>query len=152
MVFAKKPKNVRLVVVSPTYSDPAVYDADSVKFEFGWSRSDIGIDVTIHNNTNSRIYVEWENTRLDDEPICFGNDNSFTYRDTKPDEVIHKGSYSKKFVAKKRQFEIETLRLFYWQTFKEYGESARCPLIIPIRFGDKVVDFSFELQVISDKE
>ncbi len=153
IAIAKKPKNVRLAIVSPQYKDPAVFQDDNVTFEFSWDSSDIGVNVKISNNTDSRIYIEWENSRLDDEPICFGSDNSFTYRDQKPDEVVHSGSYSKRFVARKSQFENEYRRLFYWDsTFKKYGESSAVPIIIPVKIGDNVTDYSFQIKVVSDKE
>ena len=151
MVVAKKPKNIRLAVVSPVYSDVGVYETDSLIFRFSWSSgSDIGVDVTIENNSQSRVYIEWSNTRLDDEPICFGTDNVFTYQNTKPDEVIHKGSKARRFVARQSQFSNEYKQLFYWDEIKKYGHSMKRDIIIPIKQNGVTYDHVITLQVISD--
>ncbi len=150
MAIAKKHKDTRLIVEAPVFSETASFEVDSIRFSFEWkSYSDIGVKVTIDNNTTSRIYVEWNNTRLRDEPICFGDDNSFTYRDSKPDEVIHRGSYARRFIARQSQFENESKRLFNWETFEEFGSSAVCKLIIPIKRDNKVTDYLIELRVVA---
>lgn len=143
-------KQVRLVVEEPVSSDSPIYEDNLVRFSFSWDYwSDIGLDVTIENKTQQRIYVEWENARIKDEPIVFGDDYKLFAHREKPDEVIHIGSKSKRFIARVSQVDNDGLRLFYWNTFKKYGESAICHVIIPIRFDNKTVDYKIGLKVKS---
>lgn len=156
VIYAKKPKvrNERIIVVSPVLSEDATYSVDSIQFKFGWkSYKDFGIDVTISNDKDSCIFVEWNNVRLGDEPICFGTDNSFTYTDKKYDEIVYDGSYTKKFIAKQSQFNnIEFARLFHWDIYKKEGRSAKIEVIIPIKSMGKTTVYRIKTMIMADIE
>ena len=118
----------------PVKTETCFFEDWSINVSFEWSEyKNYGVTVYIKNITDSRICVEWENARIDDEQICFGNDNSFTYRDKKPDEVVHSGSQCKRI-----------------SNINEYSGSGGRDFIIPIRIGDEVTDYKFTLEVIGD--
>lgn len=149
--IAKKPKNLRLVMKEPVKTETCFFEDWSINVSFEWSEyKNYGVTVYIKNITDSRICVEWENARIDDEQICFGNDNSFTYRDKKPDEVVHSGSQCKRFIARRSEFEVDGRSLFYISNINEYSGSGGRDFIIPIRIGDEVTDYKFTLEVIGD--
>ena len=153
LVSAKSPKNMKLVMVKPIYNGQCTYNDWGAVISFEWSEyKNYGVTVNIKNETDSRIYVEWENARIDDEPICFSTDNSFTYQNQKPDEVVHSGSECKRFIAKRSEFEIEGRDFFHMSILKEYGSSEEVDFIIPVRFKDKTEDYKFSLKVVADKE
>lgn len=151
--FAKRPKNVRLVMTKPIYNEQCVYNDWGAVISFEWNDyKNYGVTVSIKNETDSRIYVEWGNARIEDETVCFGNDNSLTYRDKKEDEVIHAGSTCERFIARQSEFEIDGREFFYMNMIKRYGDSGERDIIIPIRFEDKTIDYRFSLKVIADTE
>ena len=151
MSFAKKPKNIRLVMVSPISSETPVYENDSIRFEFEWrDYKNYGIYIKIINSKTSRIYVEWENARVQNERLCFGDDNIITYKQKREDEVIHASSYSRKFVGRKSDFTGRDTQIFPMSKVKETGESECREIILPIKHEDKTTDYRFALKIIGD--
>lgn len=148
MPLAINARGYKLIMKEPVQREDCVYNDWSVVISFEWSEyKNYGITVNIKNESDSRIYVEWENARIEDEPICFGNDNSFTYRDRKADEVVHAGSTCKRFIARQSEMEIDGRELFYTKYVNAYGEAGCRDFIIPIRIGDEVRDYKFKLTV-----
>lgn len=141
-------KNYKLVMAEPIRNENCIYNDWSVVISFEWSEyKNYGVTVIVKNESDSRIYIEWENARIDDEPICFGNDNLLSYKDRKPDEIVHAGSQSKRFIARQSEFEYDGRKLFYLKNLDVYGETGRRTLIIPIRIGDEIKDYRFALAV-----
>lgn len=150
---AKKLKNLRLVLESPVQSEIAAFTSDSITFEFDWDRfRNFGITMSISNNTKGRVYIEWNNMRIDDERIAFGSDNMLSYQNDKADEVIHSGSRCVRFVAPWGQFSNRYRQMFYIKGIKKFNESGIRTLIVPIRFDKDVVDYRFEIKVVADKD
>ena len=141
-------RDYKLVMLEPIQNETCVFNGFSFSISFEWSEyENYGVTVIVKNESDSRIYVEWENARIEDEPICFGTDNSFSYRDRKPDEVVHSGSRCKRFIARQSQFKYEGRELFHKKWAKERGISEKVVIIIPVRSGEKVKDYRFTLAV-----
>lgn len=141
-------RGYKLIMKEPVEREDCVYNDWSVVISFEWSEyKNFGITVNIKNESDKRIYVEWENTRIEDEPICFDNDNSFTYRDRKADEVVHAGSTCRRFIARQSEMEIDGREFFYTKHAKEFGEAGGRDIIIPIRIGEEVKDYKFTLAI-----
>ena len=141
-------RGYKLIMKEPVEMEDCVYNDWSVVISFEWSEyKNFGITVNIKNESDKRIYVEWENARIEDEPICFDNDNSFTYRDRKADEVVHAGSTCRRFIARQSEMEIDGREFFYTKHAKEFGEAGGRDIIIPIRIGEEVKDYKFTLAI-----
>lgn len=110
----------------------------------------------LENKTSKRLYIEWENARLDGDRPTFGTDNMLNAKDKKEDELVVSGSKS------------ITRSLFvdanHWSTSSALGENVRTPwlnyklketgiqtidFLLPLRFADgSTDDIKFQLQLI----
>lgn len=114
------------------------FEDDSVRFDFEWhSYSPHFLKVVIKNKTNSRIVVEWENSRISNAPVCFRSDNIFTFNNAKADEVVHSGSKSEKEIGERESPEYRSL-VFYDDLIKRNGNCTN-KVIIPIRFSSGLI-------------
>lgn len=139
--FVEKITNACLI--SPYYSELHAYENDSVSVVFNFSR--YFIEVEVFNKTDNRIYIEWENARLDDSKVVFDDDRPITMGLKKEEEVVasRRSSESRK-ITKKSKFIGDTL--YELINLKKY-ESIDFDVLLPIRFGDKSVDYQFKLCV-----
>ena len=150
---AKRPKNVRMVMTEPVMREDCTYSDYVATIAFSWSEyRNYGVTVTVSNETDSRIYVEWGNARIDDEPVCFGNDNMLTYRDRKEDEVVHVGSKCQRLIVRQSELEIDGRDFFPMRLLREYGRSGGRTVIIPVRHGEEVTDYVFKLEAVADRQ
>ena len=144
MVAKKKVKYKKVYdfyVTSPQDAKLKYYEDSRVSFTFDWKEyKNYCISVRIKNLTDSRIYVEWENARIDNSQVTFDTDTYRNYQDPKPDEVIHGGSYTERNLME-RKYIHSSIGIFPIDFMKYGGDSSSCNLIIPIRFGDEVVDY-----------
>lgn len=119
------------------------FEDDSVRFEFDYSMylHPKFLTVNIKNKTDSRLYVEWENARINDDQICFKTDNAFSFNNPKPDEVIHANSESTKEIGNRQYFNKGSVNLFNESSIKAHGRSLQ-ELILPIRYASgKIIDY-----------
>ena len=135
----------------PVTNQECKFSDNGVTIYFEWSEyKNYGITLIVKNETKERIYIEWSNARIEDEPICFGNDNSFTYLNSKPDEVIHAGSTCERFITRQSEFETEGREFFYLSYLKKYNTAGSRSVIIPIKRGSDTKDYRFMLGVVGE--
>lgn len=137
----KKKVAYKLCVEAPVMSDIPQYENDSVCFDFDWFGC--FLKIRVGNKTNKRVFVEWENVRMNDNPICFDDDNAFTYQTPKENEVIHAGSYSRKTIMKRNNFDYYA-PLFSKFMLEEFHH-AFVRLIVPIKYETETVDYNIRL-------
>ena len=144
MTFAQK---YCLNVESPCYSDTATFENDSIRCEFFWnSIINNSLGVTITNKLKSRIYVEWNNVRIDDEPICFETDTRFTYKLKKEDDAIAQGGKTKKIILTYNLFESALFHMFYKRNIKKKGYDER-RINLSIKYQTESIDYPIVLRV-----
>ena len=88
--------------------------------------SEKALYLIIHNKTNKRIYLEWENFRIDNSAIAFDTDRRIKMDEPKSDEYIS------------AWWDIDKI--------KKMGEQFS-KVIIPIRVNDKNIDYVFQIGV-----
>lgn len=137
----KKPKKLfkyNIEIVSKTNVKSDSIDFCCNLYEFGkWLNSFV-----VTNNTNERIYVEWENARIANGKIIFGDDSKLTMRNPKTDEAISSNSNSiKRDITSLNIYESLFGNLFHYLNLKkEVGTKETIMVLIPIKFADNNVD------------
>lgn len=103
-------------------------------------------DFVCKNSTDERIFIEWENARLNSDKIIFGDDTRLTMRDTKADEAVspHGNSITRQIAALKQIQPDITYALFPASVDKvlkkELGKKGTVEVKIPIRFMDNHIE------------
>ena len=144
VIYAQK---YRLNVESPCYSDTATFENDSIKCVFEWSSiTNNSLELTITNKLNSRIYVEWENVRIDDEPICFETDTKFTYKQKKENDAVAQGGKTKKEIQTYNLFESALFHMFYKSNIKKKGYDER-RINLSIKYQTESIDYPIVLRL-----
>lgn len=110
------------------------------------------LHVMISNKTNDRIAVEWENTKIFNEQVCFSNDSRLTMGRAKQDEVIMSGSYtSKNILPKGNVLSSSVIPLLNSKSLKK-GETRGLYVTIPIKYKGKIYDIEVSLTASAVKE
>lgn len=108
--------------------------------------------VEIENKTDERIYVEWENARIKDGKVIFGNDSPLTMSREKPDEAIAKGGKCKKEISSNHYYSSSTsglLPIVYKKTIKKKGFQL-VDINIPIKYKGESIDIPLTLKFVFD--
>lgn len=103
--------------------------------------TDATIIISINNKSANRIYIEWQNARMNGDEVGFGSDSATSFRYVKPDEAVSPNSASVlRSVFAKNQFSVE-------EFLNEHPLSRRnivmnegssfSTISIPIRFDEK---------------
>lgn len=106
-------------------------------------------DFQVTNNTDERIYIEWQNARFGGNQIAFGTDTRLTLSQPKPDEVVYANSSSISRSITGQNFilsDMQYVYLPYSRIYKNVGEKAYLEIIIPIRYSDGKED-DFKLMI-----
>ncbi len=155
VVVGKKKVKYRPVydyyVTSPQNLKSKSFEDSCVRFTFEWYEyKNYCISVEIRNKTNSRIYVEWENVRIDNGSICFKTDTYANYMDPKPDEVIHAKGYTRKELLERDNVGYD-IKFFRTSFLRVPGDKTTNTLIIPIRVGDNVYDYKIDVSLFLER-
>lgn len=99
------------------------------------------------NNTNDRIFIEWENARCEGGKIVFGDDRRITMNNAKPDEAVSSKETSlTRSVTSYNRIGSDNIRPLYSLKLLKGGSSDIVTLKIPVRFKDgSVEEYTFEV-------
>ena len=148
---AKKPKPVftcQLNVVSKTSERGKLikFNGEARDWDVSWIRN-----FRVNNNTDERIYIEWENARVINSRVIFGDDRRITMGNPKADEAIsaHGSSISREITSEVCIGDSFVLPLFRPKDLKKnIGSKDYVFFMIPIRYSDNTVEeFKLELTV-----
>lgn len=76
------------------YSEGLTNEYEDSIIRVNFDVSEKALYLIIHNKTNKRIYLEWENFRIDNSAIAFDTDRRIKMDEPKSDEVIFPGNNS----------------------------------------------------------
>lgn len=98
------------------------------------------------NGTDERIFIEWENARLNGDKVIFGDDTRLTMRNPKTDEAVSPHSSSiVRMIASIGQI-LPDIRVALFPASvdkmlkKELGKKGTVEVKIPIRFTDNHIE------------
>ena len=150
MVFAfsfsvnakKKPKPIfksQLEVKTTKPSERSnliIFEAEAREYDENFIK-----DFQVENKTDDRIYIEWENARIDGGKVVFGDDRFITKDNPKADEAVssHSKSLSRDITYNTSGdyliplFRVKELK-------KDIGTKRHMFLTIPIRYMDNTID------------
>ena len=141
---AKKPKPIikyRLAVTN-VVSEKGKQISFSCSTPSEYSTSFI-IGFHIENNTDERIYIEWENARITDSRVVFGNDSRITMGNPKADEAVsaHSNSIRRDITGELYIGSNWVLDLYNPKKLKKNLGSVDVTFIkIPIKYKDGTVE------------
>ena len=118
------------------------YEDSIVKIYFDVNEKSLYLK--IYNKTKNRMYLEWENFRIDNSAIAFDTDRRLKMDEQKSDEVIFPDNYSThNYVIPKKAVEDSYIK-DWWNIdkIKKAGEQFT-KVIIPIRVNDINIDYVF---------
>lgn len=139
----KKPKPVfkfKLEVTS-TQSDRGKlieFHGEAKEWDENWIRN-----FYIRNNTNERVYIEWENARLTGSRIIYGDDRRITMGNPKADEAVsaHGSSIMRQITGETYIGSEWVIPLFRTKDLKKnLSDKDYTFIMIPIRYLDNTVE------------
>lgn len=99
--------------------------------------------IKLKNKTEERIYIEWENARIDHRKVVFGHDYVSKQNDIKGDECVIRGEESEYvFLFFRDGSSIENDDFMY----KASWGTKDVSLILPIRKNNKELDYRFTIR------
>ena len=120
------------------------FDAYGSEYSGYWIRN-----FEVKNGTDERIYIEWENARLDGSRVVFGDDSRISMRNPKADEAVssHETSISREITGEKKIDDEYQIELYNVRDLKKknLGLKDRTYIIRPIRYMDGTVE-EFKLE------
>lgn len=125
--------------------DKPAYENDFAIIKLGllWDKFLI---VEIENKTEDRLYIEWENARLDNNKIVFGDDTMLTMRNEKTDEVVIAHAKTKKRLTRRDYvFENMVKKLTTKSIIKKNGSDS-ATFVLPIKYNEKTYDLLLNLK------
>jgi len=97
----------------------------------------------IENGTDERIYIEWENARVTNSRVVFGDDRRISMGNPKADEAVsvHNRSIMRDITGETYIGRRTLLPLYEPEQLKKnIGQSDTTYLLIPIRYSDGTVE------------
>lgn len=147
----KKPKGEVAIELTPSTSSSTSYTDSIITVDIRPDWSGSFFKVNIHNNTQGRIYVEWENARIDGNKVLFSDDRPITMNQKKEDEVIMAGDmiYGKEITSKGKYYDsLGLLPLYKEKEMKKNGREYSYTIILPIRLADGTThDYKFNARI-----
>lgn len=147
-LYAKKEETFLSLRILYPYSEVTTneFEDSVIKLKFDVSEKCLIMD--IHNKTNQRINLEWENFRIDNSAIAFDTDRRIKMDEVKADEVIFpKSNSTHRYIIPKIIVEDTYLKEFWnIDRIKKMGEQFS-KIIIPIRVNDTNIDYVFHIGV-----
>ena len=147
----KKPKPIikSKIEVSSKRSDKGnllKFNADASEYDNNWIKN-----FYINNETDERIYIEWENARVTDSRVIFSDDRRITMGNPKADEAVsaHSHSIKRDITGEWYIGSSFIIPLFVPKKLKKnLGQLDTTYFMIPIRYSDGTVeDFKLEFTV-----
>lgn len=155
VAFGKNKWGIETVFMEPVQTPNYSYTTDSLTFEVFPSFYSNGKEGSIYfdvlNNTANRIYIEWENARLEDSRTVFSNERMFEIDRPKQDESVISGeqSISKELIPERYVFPNRPLGPLWDKSLLEKGYNQTASLIVPIRKeGQKTKDYKFKIKFV----
>ena len=113
-------------------NNSGIFEDENIKIHLSWSHFNSSfISIIIDNKTKDRVYIEWENARLNGSNLAFSNDRKILLNNPKQDEVVHSQTQS-------------ILREIMRRDFAEEGffpQIENGTLILPVRIGNHTIDY-----------
>ena len=129
-------------VIYPKVNNSGIFENDSIRVKFEYDTDEF-VKFSLYNKTNERIYIEWDNFRIENSAIAFDDDRRFTMNQRKEDEAVASESNSQnKSITMK-----DNVRDNYIVDFMK-GNAYR--VIIPIRYGNKSIDYKVKIEFLQD--
>ena len=127
----------------------SMFQNDSIWIGFG--ADEYSCRVSIKNNTDRRIYIEWSNFRWDGSQIVFDTDSRLFINNKKEDEVIMPGEWlGQNFIQKNLVGESWITPWVDIKYLKKGGET-KSKIIVPIRYADGYTkDYVFIIKAYSE--
>ena len=155
---AKKPKKVfkynAIITNYSEISDKArqiTFDFELSPYDQSWLRSFV-----VRNDLSERIYVEWENARVDNSRVVFGEDRRLMMNLQKADEAISPNSNSiVRHITGEKYIETNYIRPLFVSSYlkKHVGVKEHVYLKLPIRYMDNKIDEIFvEINIWYEEE
>lgn len=97
----------------------------------------------VHNGTDERIFVEWENSRLDGSRIVFGDDSRLSMGNPKADEAVsaHESSVYRSITGEKKIGSSYQIELYNDRDLKKnIGTKDTTNIKISIRYMDGTIE------------
>lgn len=97
----------------------------------------------VRNGTDERIYIEWENSRLDGSRIVFGDDSRLSMGNPKADEAVsaHESSVYRSITGEKKIGSNYQSPLYYERDLKKnIGTKDTTSIKISIRYMDGTIE------------
>ena len=154
--YAESTPGFTIVKITSPNCESNVFETDSIKIKFELDSIPTGllsssgiITFQLENKLSERVYIEWENARVNNNKVVFGEDTPLTAHNPKVDESIPSKSVSlkrifftdnpSKWSLSKYPFEAITINSYKYKiTFR-----------IPVKFeNNKVVDYDFVVETI----
>lgn len=113
-------------------------DKEAIEFSAKYFLSNSFVEFfKVYNNTNERIYIEWENARCNHGKVVFSDDRRINMNNAKQDEAVSPNSYSlsRDITSATYVGDDYLIPLFRKKDLID-GEEGKVFLLIPIRFSD----------------
>ena len=141
-------EKVKYSLTKPYESSDLYFSDDKIGVDFFPIKDYDGIyfiGITVKNNTANRIYIEWENARINGSKVVFSDDSRLLMSNVKSDEVVVSGekSETKKIMPKDNVHDNHLLALFRYNN----DRSIDIPIILPIRYDNNIVDYKFSINL-----
>ncbi len=99
------------------------------------------LTIYLWNNTNERVFIEWENARCQSGKVVFGDDRRITMTNTKADEAVSANSRSltRDITSADNILSDDVIPLFRTKYLQD-GIDKYVKIKIPVRFADGTVE------------
>ena len=141
-------KKVKIMLLQPYESSELKFSDSKVDIEFSPVYGLDGyyfINVIVSNKTEKRIYIEWDNARINGSKAVFNDDRKLFLNNSKSDEVVISGEKSEsRSIMPKENVGDDRLYPFFYNNSNGF---SNIPIILPIRYSnDDVIDYKFTIQ------
>ena len=112
------------------------------------------LTIYLWNNTDERIFIEWENARCQSGKVVFGDDRRITMNNAKADEAISANSHSltKEVTSADNIMSDDIIPLFRTKYLQD-GIDKYVKIKIPVRFADgNVEEYDFYVRLYWESE
>lgn len=144
---AKKPKKPKKVFKQEVvYSEPKLEISKLIKITFVYDSgafTDWLRNFVINNGTDDRIYIEWENARINNSKVVLGDQTQISMRNQIADEVVIAGEPSiSRNVSSLSAMDAGLFKKFIdtYALKKEIGKKGTVNIMIPIRYADNTTE------------
>lgn len=106
------------------------------------------------NNTGERVYIEWENARLDGGKVVFDSDTRLTMGNPKADEAVSAHSHSiMRNLTSMNKVTSDSIRPIYEVSELKKGKTRIASLNIPVKFSNgKVIEYKVYIEYFWNAE